>query len=89
MNFLTGARLIGIAFLVYCEQRLSCNFGFLYMLFFFLKDFKISLTEEFIENCQDGALSIEVWGHRVTSTGNSETDIAKTVKAKTRSLTER
>uniref|UniRef100_A0A8W8NA20 CAP-Gly domain-containing protein n=1 Tax=Magallana gigas TaxID=29159 RepID=A0A8W8NA20_MAGGI len=53
------------------------------------KDFKISLTEEFIENCQDGALSIEVWGHRVTSTGNSETDIAKTVKAKTRSLTER
>lgn len=89
MNFLTGARLIGFAFLVYLEQRLSCHFGFLYMLFFFLKDFKISLTEEFIENCHDGALSIEVWGHRVTSTGNSETDIAKTVKAKTRSLTER
>lgn len=35
VNFLTGARLIGFAFLVYLEQRLSCNFGFLYMLFFF------------------------------------------------------
>ncbi|XP_078332068.1 kinesin-like protein KIF13A isoform X4 [Crassostrea virginica] len=53
------------------------------------KDFKISITEEFIETCQDGALSVEVWGHRVTSTGNTETDIAKTVKAKTRSLRER
>ncbi|XP_062573075.1 kinesin-like protein KIF13B isoform X4 [Saccostrea cucullata] len=53
------------------------------------KDFKINITEEFVENCQDGALSVEVWGHRVTSTGNTETDIAKTVKAKTRSLTER
>ncbi|XP_055998502.1 kinesin-like protein KIF13B isoform X3 [Ostrea edulis] len=53
------------------------------------KDFKISITEEFIENCQDGALSVEVWGHRVTSTGNTETDIAKTVKAKSRSLVER
>lgn len=86
--------------MVYYEQRLPYYFRFLYMsflymlilfsnIFFFKKDFKISLTEEFIENCQDGALSIEVWGHRVTSGGNSETDIAKTVKAKTRSLTER
>lgn len=28
------------------------------------KDFVIPLTEEFIEHCAEGALSIEVWGHR-------------------------
>ncbi|XP_060077900.1 kinesin-like protein KIF13B [Ylistrum balloti] len=28
------------------------------------KDFKVYITEEFIEHCSEGALSIEVWGHR-------------------------
>lgn len=28
------------------------------------KDFVITLSEEFLEHCADGALSIEVWGHR-------------------------
>lgn len=59
------------------------------MLFFFLKDFKISLIEEFIENCQDGVLFIEVWGYRVIFIGNSEIDIVKTVKVKIRFLIER
>ncbi|XP_054157934.1 kinesin-like protein KIF13B [Oppia nitens] len=30
------------------------------------KEFAIPLTEEFLEHCTDGALSIEVWGHRVS-----------------------
>lgn len=59
------------------------------MLFFFLKDFKISLIEEFIENCQDGVLFIEVWGYRVIFIGNNEIDIVKTVKVKIRFLIER
>ncbi|RZF41836.1 hypothetical protein LSTR_LSTR005298 [Laodelphax striatellus] len=28
------------------------------------RDFEIPITEEFIEHCSEGALSIEVWGHR-------------------------
>ena len=29
-----------------------------------VKDFTVPLTEEFIDLCSEGALSIEVWGHR-------------------------
>ncbi|XP_046960602.1 kinesin-like protein KIF13B isoform X2 [Vanessa cardui] len=28
------------------------------------RDFTVPLTEEFVEHCAEGALSIEVWGHR-------------------------
>ncbi|KAK3087726.1 hypothetical protein FSP39_009709 [Pinctada imbricata] len=50
---------------------------------------KVYTTDEFIEHCQDGALSIEVWGHKIQSTGNSVTDYTKTVTAKTKSLADR
>ena len=29
-----------------------------------VKDFTVPLTEEFLDLCNEGALSIEVWGHR-------------------------
>jgi kinesin family protein 13 len=29
-----------------------------------VKDFTVPLTEEFMDLCSEGALSIEVWGHR-------------------------
>lgn len=29
-----------------------------------VKDFTVPLTEELLDLCHDGALSIEVWGHR-------------------------
>ena len=29
-----------------------------------VKDFTVPVTEELIDLCTDGALSIEVWGHR-------------------------
>ena len=29
-----------------------------------VKDFNVPLTEEFMDLCSEGALSIEVWGHR-------------------------
>lgn len=55
---------------------------------FFLKDFKVHTTEEFIEHCQDGALSIEVWGHR--SQGFNLGDRAvDNVNVRSRSLSER
>lgn len=31
------------------------------------RDFIITLSEEFLEHCADGALSIEVWGHRISA----------------------
>ncbi len=36
------------------------------------KEFAIPLTEEFLEHCSDGALSIEVWGHRVSGVSPSK-----------------
>jgi kinesin family protein 13 len=29
-----------------------------------VKDFNVPLTEEFMDLCSEGALSVEVWGHR-------------------------
>jgi len=29
-----------------------------------VRDFTIPLTEEFLDLCTEGALSVEVWGHR-------------------------
>ena len=34
-------------------------------------EFTIPITEEFLDHCADGALSIEVWGHRVSGFGNT------------------
>ncbi len=39
-----------------------------------VKDFTVQLTEEFMDLCSEGALSIEVWGHR--SVGFTGTTIA-------------
>lgn len=29
-----------------------------------VQEFTVSVTEEFMDHCSEGALSIEVWGHR-------------------------
>ncbi len=36
------------------------------------KEFAIHLIEEFLDHCSDGALSIEVWGHRVPGIRSSK-----------------
>ncbi|XP_072940106.1 kinesin-like protein KIF13A isoform X5 [Epargyreus clarus] len=55
------------------------------------RDFTVPLTEEFIEHCAEGALSIEVWGHRSAgfsrSRGNWEVEAQQLAKA--RSLADR
>ncbi|XP_045495500.1 kinesin-like protein KIF13A isoform X4 [Colias croceus] len=55
------------------------------------RDFTIPLTEEFIEHCAEGALSIEVWGHRSAgfsrAVGNWEVEAQQLAKA--RSLADR
>lgn len=55
------------------------------------KDFTVPVTEEFIEHCSEGALSIEVWGHR--SAGFSRLkpgwEVEQQQLAKARSLADR
>lgn len=60
----------------------------LHVLYYLFQDFKVSITEEFIEHCSDGALSIEVWGHRSQGFGliNPELD---NVNLRSRTLSDR
>lgn len=53
------------------------------------KEFKVYVTEEFIEHAADGALSIEVWGHRNTGCGHNKGLELETVEAKSRSILDR
>lgn len=69
----------------YSHQKDSMTFKFEHT-----KDFTIPITEEFLEHCSEGALSIEVWGHR--SAGFSRTKPGWEVEqqlAKARSLVDR
>ncbi|KAK4871535.1 hypothetical protein RN001_015659 [Aquatica leii] len=56
-----------------------------------VRDFTVPITEEFLEHCAEGALSIEVWGHR--SAGFSRTkpgwEVEQQQLAKARSLADR
>ncbi|XP_031336617.1 kinesin-like protein KIF13B isoform X5 [Photinus pyralis] len=56
-----------------------------------IKDFTVPINEEFLEHCAEGALSIEVWGHR--SAGFSRTkpgwEVEQQQLAKARSLADR
>ncbi|KAK5639247.1 hypothetical protein RI129_011739 [Pyrocoelia pectoralis] len=56
-----------------------------------IKDFVVPINEEFLEHCAEGALSIEVWGHR--SAGFSRTkpgwEVEQQQLAKARSLADR
>ncbi|XP_030022123.1 kinesin-like protein KIF13B isoform X2 [Manduca sexta] len=55
------------------------------------QDFTIPLTEEFIEHCAEGALSIEVWGHRSAgfSRARGNWEVEQQQLAKARSLADR
>ncbi|XP_048248867.1 kinesin-like protein KIF13B isoform X7 [Haliotis rufescens] len=51
-------------------------------------DIRIPISEEFIEHCSEGALSIEVWGHRSQGFGLNGT-MMESAQAKTRTLSDR
>ncbi|XP_068626995.1 kinesin-like protein KIF13A [Battus philenor] len=55
------------------------------------RDFKLPLTEEFVEHCAEGALSIEVWGHRSAgfSRARGNWEVEQRQLAKARSLADR
>ncbi|XP_048408183.1 kinesin-like protein KIF13A isoform X1 [Stegostoma tigrinum] len=52
------------------------------------KDFIVHVTEEFLEFISDGALAIEVWGHRCAGNGRT-TWAVDALQAKTRTLRDR
>lgn len=54
-----------------------------------LQDFKVCVTEEFIEHASEGALSIEVWGHRSPGFSNNNTWDPDNRQARSRSLLDR
>ncbi|XP_059167567.1 kinesin-like protein KIF13A isoform X3 [Physella acuta] len=49
---------------------------------------RVPITEEFIEHCADGALSIEVWGHRSQGFGK-DVVMSDSAQAKSRSVADR
>ncbi|GBP92325.1 Kinesin-like protein KIF13A, partial [Eumeta japonica] len=56
------------------------------------RDFTVPLTEEFIEHCAEGALSIEVWGHRSAGFSRGRIggwEVEQRQLAKARSLADR
>lgn len=56
-----------------------------------IKDFTVSVTEEFLEHCAEGALSIEVWGHRSAGFSRAKPgwEVEQQQLAKARSLADR
>ncbi|KAF4102706.1 hypothetical protein G5714_015589 [Onychostoma macrolepis] len=52
------------------------------------KDFVVHVTEEFLEFISDGALAIEVWGHRYAGNGRSMREL-DALQAKRRTLRDR
>lgn len=52
------------------------------------QDYVVNVTEEFLEFISEGALAIEVWGHRCTGNGSSVWEV-DSLHAKTRTLRDR
>ncbi|XP_032591279.1 kinesin-like protein KIF13A isoform X2 [Drosophila grimshawi] len=53
------------------------------------QDFTVNINEEFLEHCLEGALSIEVWGHRSAGFSKSKGWEVEQQQAKARSLVDR
>lgn len=52
------------------------------------QDYVVTVTEELLEFLADGALAIEVWGHRCAGNGSSVWEV-DSLHAKTRTLHDR
>ncbi|KAM6453883.1 kinesin-like protein KIF13A isoform 8-T8 [Liasis olivaceus] len=52
------------------------------------RDYVVNVTEEFLEFIADGALAIEVWGHRCAGNGSSVWEV-DSLRAKSRTLRDR
>ncbi|XP_069678556.1 kinesin-like protein KIF13A isoform X3 [Periplaneta americana] len=75
------------------EFPVTCSSGRDSMTFKFdhTHDFEVPVTEEFLEHCSEGALSIEVWGHRCAGFTKSKDgwEVEQQQLAKARSLADR
>lgn len=64
----------------------SCSFTSLTLVF--VQDYVVHVTDEFLEFISDGALAIEVWGHRCAGNGRSPWEL-DALEAKTQTLRDR
>lgn len=64
------------------NQNLTFNFEH-------TQDFTVTINEEFLEHCSEGALSIEVWGHRSAGFSKNKGWEVEQQQAKARSLVDR
>lgn len=55
---------------------------------FLSQDYVVTVTEEFLEFISDGALAVEVWGHRCAGNGSPTWEV-DSLHAKTRTLHDR
>lgn len=55
---------------------------------FLSQDYVVTVTEEFLEFISDGALAVEVWGHRCAGNGSPIWEV-DSLHAKTRTLHDR
>jgi len=53
------------------------------------QEFTVHVTDEFVEHCMGGALSIEVWGHRSAAFSNKSDWEIEQVQAKSQSIMDR
>lgn len=53
------------------------------------REFTVHVTDEFVEHCMGGALSIEVWGHRSAAFSNRSDWEIEQVQAKSQSIMDR
>lgn len=53
-----------------------------------MQDYVVHVTDEFLEFISDGALAIEVWGHRCAGNGRSLWEL-DALEAKTQTLRDR
>lgn len=70
------------------EEIQLFNMGECDLVFFHCQDYVVNVTEEFLEFISEGALAIEVWGHRCTGNGSSAWEV-DSLHAKTRTLRDR
>lgn len=67
---------------------LKFKLRFLLFAFQFVQDYVVNVTDEFLEFISDGALAIEVWGHRCAGNGRALWEL-DAMEAKTQTLRDR
>lgn len=85
---LSGRKLVVWCVLTSKSRRYNYLIWLKVICFCHCQDYVVNVTEEFLEFISEGALAIEVWGHRCTGNGSSVWEV-DSLHAKTRTLRDR